>query len=665
MHEFQQVLYCCNYDIIFVTETWLHSEVSSGLFDPKSDYYVLRHDRADSHHGGGVAAFVGRHLTVCEVVLDSRYDSLELLCFDVFLSTKTVRFFVVYRSPNGVGSGGNGADVFENMRLLSGNKAAVLNAYYASVNVIDNGYMPVCHTPIFKHAIETVVFHARGVEAAINKLKPNLSSGPDNMPPLLFKKLKHSISKPLALLFNQLLSVGFVPESWKKAVIIPVYKHGPAEMPKNYRPISLTSVAGKLMERGIANALYEHFSCNGLLSSVQHGFVKGKSTCTNLLECVNDWTVILQDKSSVTVAYIDFSKAFDTVSHEKLFARMHAYGIRGSLLKWIQNFLTGRTHQTRVGCALSDIADLLSGIVQGSGLGPVFFLVFIDGLAKVLESIGVVTKFFADDVKVYLQIIKDDDCITLQKALDHISHWASDWQLQVSVGKCNILHIGSSHGSHQYHIGNDVIPHVSQCIDLGVVMTSSLSPTEHICEITMKAHRRANSILRCFVCRNNSLLLRAFMVYVRPILEYNCVIWSPSLVRDIEQLEKVQRRFTKRLCGMKSLTYSERLRQLGLPSLELRRLHLDLVFCYKIVFGLVSVKLDDFFEIRSDSRTRGHAYKLFKSRCTSIIRSNFFTERVINIWNCLPPTVNFTTLTSFRRTIQDVDFSRFMKCSAF
>ena len=117
--------------------------------------------------------------------------------------------------------------------------------------------------------------------------------------------------------------------------------------------------------------------------------------------------------------------------------------------------------------------------------------------------------------------------------------------------------------------------------------------------------------------------MRAFVVYVRPILEYNSVIWSPSLVRDIQQLEKVQRRFTKRLVGMKTLSYSERLRRLSLPSLELRRLYLDLVFCYKVVFGIVSIALDDCFEVRSDLRTRGHSYKLYKSRCTASIRSNF------------------------------------------
>jgi len=331
-------------------------------------------------------------------------------------------------------------------------------------------------------------------------------------------------------------------------------------------------VAGKLTERRIANALYEHLSCNGLLSSVQHGFVKGKSTCTNLLECINDWTLILQNKDSVTVTYIDFSKAFDTVCHEKLFACLYAYGIRGSVLNWIQNFLTCRTHQTRVGSSVSEIADLLSGVVQGSGIGPLLFLVFVDGLAKALESVGVVTKFFADDVKVYLQIVKYADCIILQKALDLISQWASDWQLQISVEKCSVLNVGPRHVSFRYSIGNDVIPQVTQCKDLGVVLTGSLCPAEHICEITVKAHRRANSILRCFVSRNNDLLVHAFVVYVRPILEYNSVIWSPNLVRDIQQLEKVQRRFTKRLLGMKSLSYSERLRRLGLPSLELRRL---------------------------------------------------------------------------------------------
>jgi len=352
-------------------------------------------------------------------------------------------------------------------------------------------------------------------------------------------------------------------------------------------------------------------------------------------------TISLQNKKSTTVAYIDFSRAFDTVSHVKLFARLYSYGIRGDVLQWIQNFLANRTHQTRVGWSLSAVIDLLSGVVQGSGLGPVLFLIFIDDLAEILEKYGIITKFFADDVKLYLEITSAHDCILLQKALDVVETRARDWQLQLSIEKCNVLHIGSCLDNCRYHIGQSAIQSTAQCKDLGIVIANDLSPQQHINEITAKAHRRANCILRCFISRENDLLVRAFVTYVRPILEYNSIVWSPSLIRDIEQVEKVQRRFTKRLFGMRCLSYDERLQRLGLLRLELRRLHLDLIFCYKIVFGLVSVNFNDFFEYSFSTTTRGHAYKLFKPRCTSGVRQTFFTERVVNPWNSLPPTVSF------------------------
>jgi len=142
-------------------------------------------------------------------------------------------------------------------------------------------------------------------------------------------------------------------------------------------------------------------------------------------------------------------------------------------------------------------------------------------------------------------------------------------------------------------------------------------------EIVNKAHQRANHIIRCFVSGHTSTLIRAFIVHVRPILEYNCVVWSPSLKKDIDLSEKVQRRFTKRLRGLKDLPYREGLQRVDLPSLELRRLHLDLTFCYNIVFGQICVNFDDFFTISPSSQTRGHPYKLYKPRCTNSTRRNF------------------------------------------
>ena len=311
--------------------------------------------------------------------------------------------------------------------------------------------------------------------------------------------------------------------------------------------------------------------------------------------------------------------------------------------------------------ALSELMSLLSGIIQGSSIGPVLFLMFIDSLAKLLEYHGITANLFADDVKVYMIIKNDLDVAKLQVALDLIADWANDWQLSVSVAKCSVLKIGrSTTVNTDFRLAENVLPNVTYCRDLGVIITSDLSSTQYITEIVSKAHQRANCILRSFTSGDIGLLLRAFIVYVRPIVEYNSIIWSPVIKHDIELVEKVQRRFTKRLRGFHNMSYCDRLTKLGLHALQLCRLHFDLSFCYKIVFGLVNVNFCDFFEFSAITNTRGHKYKLFKPRCTSSLRQKFFADRVVNVWNALPSTVNFSTLTAFRNSINKVDFSAFL-----
>ena len=163
--------------------------------------------------------------------------------------------------------------------------------------------------------------------------------------------------------------MAFVPDDWKKATIVPVLKKGSAKVLSNYRPISVTCVTCKIFERVIANKIRHHLTVNNILHPAQHGFTKGRSTFTNLLESLNGWTLYFQDKHQVAIAYTDFSKAFDVVSHKKLFARLSSYGIRGAgsgvLLRWLQQLFTGRTHCTKVGTELSENSDLLSGVIQG------------------------------------------------------------------------------------------------------------------------------------------------------------------------------------------------------------------------------------------------------------------------------------------------------------
>ena len=178
----------------------------------------------------------------------------------------------------------------------------------------------------------------------MSKLKSSLSSGPDGLPPILFKKLAARLAEVLSIAFTQLMSVGDVPHKWKAAVITPVFKKGSAGVAANYRPISLTCVPCKIMERLISCRMFQFFVDNNILHPAQHGFLKGRSTCTNLMECMNDWILSIQYRRLVTVVYIDLSKAFDVVSHDKLLIRLATYGITGTLLKWLQNFPSNRTH---------------------------------------------------------------------------------------------------------------------------------------------------------------------------------------------------------------------------------------------------------------------------------------------------------------------------------
>ena len=174
------------------------------------------------------------------------------------------------------------------------------------------------------------------------------------------------------------------------------------------------------MERVIANEISNYLLQHGLISRQQHGFLAKRSTTTNLTETLNDWTLAIDNKQSVTVPYIDYQKAFDSVCHNKLFIKLKAYGIKGSLLLWIMDFLSARSQVTRIGLALSTEKYLVSGIVQGSCIGPLLFLIYINDVIECLPSVCK-CKLFADDLKVYsVANVADDNIHVIQESLDHL-----------------------------------------------------------------------------------------------------------------------------------------------------------------------------------------------------------------------------------------------------
>ena len=296
------------------------------------------------------------------------------------------------------------------------------------------------------------------------------------------------------------------------------------------------------------------------------------------------------------------------MSHPKLIIKLQSYGINENLLFWIQAFLSNRTQAVRVGSSLSSSRYVISGIAQGSVLGPLLFNLFINDVTD--QFTNVTAKLFADDVKIYTRLSSPAAAINFQHHVNLIQSWATTWQIGISHAKCNILQIGTQRNQPDYSISNHTLLMPATVKDLGVWMDPKLKFNHHIYNIVNRARQRASLIFRGFLSRDTSHLIRAFTTYIRPLVEYASPVWSPSYIHLINEIESVQRAFTKRLPGLKQLTYSERLSYLKLKSLEHRRLISDLILCFKIVRGFSSVDILDLFIPSRILFLRGHSFRL-------------------------------------------------------
>ena len=543
-------------------------------------------------------------------------------------------------------------------------KAEVFSCFFSSVFTRDNGFCPDVDSRVDSDHFDGVLFTPAIVREVLRKLKPTTSAGSDGIPNLFLKKCANFLAIPLCHIFSNSFLDGCLPNSWKHAVVTPVHKQGPTSDPNNFRPISLTATCCKVMERIINNEILRYLFDRRLITRQQHGFIKRKSVSSNLLECLEDWTLNLQAKCVTDVIYFDFRKAFDTVCHSKLLVKLHSYGISGNLLAWIEAFLCGRTQSVRIDQKISAATSVISGVPQGSVLGPTLFLLYINDVADIFSDLCVSFSLFADDLKLFTSYKLDASHTELQLAIDRLSAWSGLWQMEIAVSKCSAFRISNPqwkvscdlHNS-AYNINSNNLP-FSDCIrDLGVYHDGRLKYDQHISFIVRKAFNRAVLILKCFHSRNSSVLMQAFSVYVRPLLEFSSSVWSPHYKYLIDKIESVQRFFTKHLSGLHDLSYHDRLSFLGFETLERRRLVLDLVLCYKILNGLCDISLP--FKL-AHSSTRGHSLKLVKPNCSNDVRKYFFTSRVIDVWNSLSEDiVKSPSVAVFKKTLRSVNFNTF------
>ena len=326
-----------------------------------------------------------------------------------------------------------------------------------------------------------------GVTNLLSNLKSNKAGGPDKITARFLKEMASFLAPSLTILFKASFTQGILPDDWKKANVIPVYKKGDRSCAANYRPISLTCIVCKIMEHIICSNIFSHLDKYGILCDQQHGFRHKRSCETQLITTINDFATALNNSEQVDAIFLDLSKAFDTVPHKRLCYKLSFYGIRGTLLKWIECFLTDRTQQVIINDKCSDSLPVLSGVPQGSVLGPLLFMCYINDIPNDLKS---TIRLYADDALLYRTIHNDSDVHALQNDLNILNTWANEWQMSFNPKKTEFLRITNKIKpleSH-YHLQNTPIPIVIYAKYLGVVIDRNLKWNEHIKMVTNKAN---------------------------------------------------------------------------------------------------------------------------------------------------------------------------------
>jgi len=538
--------------------------------------------------------------------------------------------------------------------------AAELNKYFSSVFTKTGGDghpRTTLQEREVEEEMERIQFTEKEVLQKIRKLRPDSAAGPDGIGPKLLQKLAEEIKKPLQILFAKSMAEGIIPDDWRKANITPIFKKGAKTNPGNYRPVALTSVCGKMMERIVKEKIVEHLEKNKLIRESQHGFRNNKSCTTNLLEFMEEITAMVDEGKAVDVIFLDLAKAFDKVPHDKLMAKVKAFKIEEETTNWIENWLKNRKQRVVINGKPSDWEDVGSGVIQGTVLGPTLFTIHIDDLDEAAEAINTIKKF-ADDTKLGQEINGEDDRKKLQDTLNKMEEWTTCWGMEFNVPKCKVMHIGSKNPKFKYYMSGKELEVTETERDIGVMMSSNLKPGKQCAKAAQTARTVLGQISRAFHYRDRYVFKKLYVQYVRPHLEFAVPAWSPSGAADKEVLEKVQQKAIGMMSGLKGKTYEEKLRELEMETLEKRRENLDMIETYKILNKVDNVDRKKWYTYTSENRLRetratADSTRLETAKARTELRKTMFGMRTVEKWNGLAPeTRQSKTVNQFKRNIK-------------
>lgn len=422
------------------------------------------------------------------------------------------------------------------------------------------------------------------VEKCLINLDIGKGPGPDKIGPIFLKNTAKQLSEPLWIIFNRSIEEGTFPETWKLAFITPLHKSGPRNNVSYYRPISGLSTMPKIFETLVKDCLYAQLSHN--IIENQHGFTQGKSTITNLILYSNFLFNAMDQGLQVDTIYTDFQKAFDKVDHILLLKKLAQNGITGNLLHWFKSYLNNRYQTVIINGYHSDQRLVSSGVIQGSILGPLQYILFVNDIAKCFHNCRIL--MFADDLKIFKTINNIDDCQEIQDDLDRFHQYCTINKLHLAPNKCQQISFTRKRNKleHAYNIGGQNLERVASIRDLGVQLDDKLIFDQHITNICKKAYQMLGFILRISKSfRQANTLLVLYKTLVRSQLEYASVIWNPLYKIYSEKIEMIQKKALRsihyRLTRSK-MSYENLLKHYNIPKLSARRSVNDELLLYNI-----------------------------------------------------------------------------------
>ena len=550
--------------------------------------------------------------------------------------------------------------ILENCSTTSDSeKAELFNNFFHSVFTRSSFSLPDMSTlSLPSSCICSLTISDTEVFEAISSLDPTKSSGCDGVGPKLLKHCASALYVPLHHLFSVSLSKHSIPYEWKCHSITPIFKSGDKSQVKNYRPISLLCIVSKVLERLIYRNVCKFIIDNNILYHHQFGFRQHHSTTQQLLIFLSNIHSALNNRSQCDVIYLDFKKAFDSVPHQELLLKLWEVGVVGNLWRWFREYLTNRYQRVCINNCNSSTLPVVSGVPQGSLLGPLLFLIYINDLPSSLKHSD--TFLFADDTKCLRSVCSPLDCTLLQSDLDALSSWSTQWKLMFNETKCSLLSIYSRHtptepSDHQYIINGLPISLNSQQKDLGITISSDLSWSHHISKIVSNAYKVLCLLRRTFCSSNNiSTKKRLYISLVRSQLLYGSQIWRPTQLKDIKPIESVQRRATKFILNDYTSDYRSRLIKLQILPLSMLLELNDICFFVRSLKLITSDSNISFnilnYNQFSQNQTRSTSFsKLIQPLIKNNRDKQFYFNRLPYLWNSLPPvdlSLSFITIKS-------------------